>query len=110
MRGGMEENVWGGGYGEGWVSRISVTYLERLAGLADAPDPYEALRPSADNLGAVRGAGNGCHGLLMCVVDGVYELPTLRPKRADLAVTPPADHRLAILGGEGDKYFRAGSE
>lgn len=74
--------------------------LEHLARLSNAPDPHETLGTSADDLGAVRRAREGRHRLLVCVVDRVYELPTLGPECSDLAITPSTDDSFAILESE----------
>ncbi len=68
-----------------------------LAVVVDGPHAHHALLTPTDDTGAVRGAADGSHSPLVRIVDGVQQLPTLRPKSTDLAITPATDDTLPIL-------------
>ena len=65
--------------------------------MVDGPHAHHALLTPTDDTGAVRGAADCSHSPLMRVMDGVQQLPTLRPKSTDLAITPATDDALPIL-------------
>ncbi|KAA6418664.1 MAG: hypothetical protein FRX49_11317 [Trebouxia sp. A1-2] len=72
-----------------------------LAVVVDGPHAHHALLTPTDDAGAVRGAADGSHSPLVRIVDGVQQLPTLRPKSTDLAITPTTDDALPILHSDG---------
>jgi len=65
--------------------------------VVDGPHAHHALLTPTDDTGAIRGAADGSHGPLVRIVDGVQQLPTLRPKSTDLTITPATDDALPIL-------------